>query len=152
ASWPHYFSFMAKSELFKNPLLRWLLVKVGAFPVDRAHPGPSAIKVPVRALKQENKALMIFPTGSRYSADMKGGAILIAKLAKAPIVPAVYQGPGTFWSLFKRKPAIVRFGSPVEPPKGRLTDEALATFSDQLQEKFAALDHAINPDYKYIPD
>ena len=39
---------------------------------------------------------MIFPTGSRYSADMKGGAILIAKLAKAPIVPAVYQGPGSF--------------------------------------------------------
>ncbi|ONG00418.1 1-acyl-sn-glycerol-3-phosphate acyltransferase, partial [Lacticaseibacillus rhamnosus] len=99
AAWPHHFSFMAKSELFKNPLLRWLLVKVGAFPVDRAHPGPSAIKVPVRALKQEGKALMIFPTGSRYSADMKGGAILIAKLAKAPIVPAVYQGPGTFWSL-----------------------------------------------------
>ena len=65
AAWPHHFSFMAKSELFKNPLLRWLLVKVGAFPVDRAHPGPSAIKVPVRALKQEGKALMIFPTGSR---------------------------------------------------------------------------------------
>ncbi len=143
---------MAKSELFKNPLLRWLLVKVGAFPVDRAHPGPSAIKVPVRALKQEGKALMIFPTGSRYSADMKGGAILIAKLAKAPIVPAVYQGPGTFWSLFKRKPIIVRFGKPVDPPKGRLTDEALAAFSDELQENFAALDHAINPHYKYVPD
>lgn len=152
ASWPHHFSFMAKSELFKNPLMRWLLVKVGAFPVDRAHPGPSAIKVPVRALKDEHKALMIFPTGSRYSADMKGGAILIAKLAKAPIVPAVYQGPGSFWSLFKRKPAIVRFGAPVEPPKGKLTDEALAAFSDKLQKNFNALDYAINPEYKYVPD
>ena len=85
---------------------------------------------------------MIFPTGSRYSADMKGGAILIAKLAKAPIVPAVYQGPGSFWSLFKRKPAIVRFGAPVEPPKDKLTDEALAAFSDKLQENFNALDYA----------
>ncbi|MGO1455168.1 MAG: lysophospholipid acyltransferase family protein, partial [Lacticaseibacillus paracasei] len=42
--------------------------------------------------------------------------------------------------------------APVEPPKGKLTDEALAAFSDKLQENFSALDYAINPEYKYVPD
>ena len=50
-----FFIYGQRVELFKNPLMRWLLVKVGAFPVDRAHPGPSAIKVPVRALKTNTK-------------------------------------------------------------------------------------------------
>ena len=28
-------SYMAKKELFKNPILRWILNALGAFPVDR---------------------------------------------------------------------------------------------------------------------
>ena len=46
----------------------------------------------------------------------------------------------------------MRFGAPVEPPKGKLTDEALAAFGDKLRENFNALDYAINPEYKYVPD
>jgi 1-acyl-sn-glycerol-3-phosphate acyltransferase len=96
---PRDATFMAKKELFKNPILRYILVHAHAFPVDRAHPGPSAIKTPVKALKKEGRVLIMFPSGTRYSEELKGGASLIAKLSKAPLVPFVYQGPLTFGGL-----------------------------------------------------
>lgn len=49
---PKKFSFMAKEELFKNPILRYILVHANAFPVDRKNPGPSVIKTPVNWLKK----------------------------------------------------------------------------------------------------
>jgi len=49
---PMKFSFMAKEELYKNPVLRYILKHANAFPVDRNHPGPSAIKTPVKFLRK----------------------------------------------------------------------------------------------------
>ena len=37
---------------------------------------------PVQQIKENQKALVIFPTGTRYSNEMKGGAVMIARLAK----------------------------------------------------------------------
>lgn len=51
AASPKKFSFMAKEELFKNPILRFILKHANAFPVDRKNPGPSVIKTPVKLLK-----------------------------------------------------------------------------------------------------
>src|SRR5699024_9222774 len=95
ASYPMRFTFMAKKEIFNNPLVRWLAEKMNAFPVDRENPGPSAIKTPVKTLKEGNLSLMMFPSGTRHATDLKGGAITIAKLSGKPIVPAVYSGPYT---------------------------------------------------------
>lgn len=149
---PRKFSFMAKEELFKNPILRWILNHANAFPVNRANPGPSAIKVPVRTLKEGKLAVMIFPSGSRYTEQLKGGAVLIAKLAKVPIVPAVYQGPVKFSHLFLRKRITVRFGDPITVPAGRMTDELTAQIGAQMQKSFDAIDQAIDPTFKYVPD
>ncbi|MBA1394520.1 1-acyl-sn-glycerol-3-phosphate acyltransferase, partial [Lactobacillus sp. XV13L] len=66
-------AFMAKKELFKNPVLRFILTHANAFPVDRKHPGPSVIKTPVRDLTARNLSLIMFPSGTRYSNDLKGG-------------------------------------------------------------------------------
>ena len=52
AIYPKKFSFMAKKELFKNPIAAYFLKKLNAFPVDRKHPGPSAIKKPVQILQK----------------------------------------------------------------------------------------------------
>ncbi|WP_439646229.1 lysophospholipid acyltransferase family protein [Secundilactobacillus odoratitofui] len=100
---PKKFSFMAKIELFKNPVLRWILKHANAFAVDRDHPGPSAIKTPVRLLKKKRFILNHVSIWTRHSQDLKGGVAVIAKLAKVPIVPTVYQGPLTFKQLFTRK-------------------------------------------------
>ena len=40
AVWPKKFSFMAKKELFKNPIASKFLKALNAYPVDRKNPGP----------------------------------------------------------------------------------------------------------------
>lgn len=112
AIYPKKFSFMAKEELFKNKFANWFLRKLNAYPVNRVHPGPSAIKVPVKELRQSDLSTIIFPSGSRYSSELKGGALMIAKLANVPLVPAVYQGPLSFSSLFQERNVRLRLEIP----------------------------------------
>lgn len=141
AASPKQFSFMAKKELFKNPALRWLITNMNAFPVDRDNPGPSAIKTPIKSLKETDLGLVVFPTGTRHSSELKGGAVTIAKMSKKPIVPAVYSGPLTFSDLIKRKKAVVRFGEPfyVERKVEGVKDTT-AYYSEKIQQAFEELD------------
>ncbi|WEV70298.1 1-acyl-sn-glycerol-3-phosphate acyltransferase [Lactobacillus sp. ESL0785] len=152
AASPKEFMFMAKIELFKNPLLRFILKHAHAFAVDRKHPGPSALKIPIKGLKKGNYSLIIFPSGTRHSAELKGGTLAIAKLSGAPIVPVVYQGPITFGGLLKRQPLDVCFGKPMQiDRKMRLSHENEALFDQQLQTAWDQIDQEHNPAFRYIP-
>lgn len=151
AASPKKFSFMAKKELFKNPVLKWILVHANAFAVDRDNPGPSAIKTPIKILKKDDLSLIMFPSGTRHSAKLKGGATLIAQLSGKPLVPAVYQGPLSFSGLFSRKKTIVNFGEPIYiDRKHKLTEEYQKELEQQIQAAFDKLDQEVNPDFKYI--
>ena len=142
---------MAKKELFKNPILRWILVHANAFSVDRENPGPSVIKIPVNNLKKTELGVIMFPSGSRHSQEMKGGAMMIAKLSGAPLVPMVYQGPVKFGDLFKRNNVKMAFGDPIYVDKKiKLTDETMAEFGDTLTEAFDKTDKSIDPTWVYI--
>ncbi len=141
AAYPHRFSFMAKQELFNIPVLNWIIRGLNAFPVDRKKPGVSAIKTPVNYLKNNELNVLIFPTGSRYSTELKGGAITIAKLGKSKIVPAVYSGPLTIKDLLLRKKATVAFGQPFEiKRKIEGVDDVNAYYSEVMQNSFDALE------------
>lgn len=142
ASYPRRFMFMAKKELFDNKILAWCIKQMNAFPVDRENPGISAIKKPVARLKKDELSLVIFPTGSRFSDDIKGGATTIARLSKKPIVPAVYCGPKSISELFKRKPTIVRYGKPfyVERKMDGVSD-INAYYSEKIQNAFEELEN-----------
>lgn len=151
AVWPKKFSFMAKKELFKNPIANKFLRALNAYPVDRKNPGPSAIKTPVKNLRNGDLSTIIFPSGSRYSAKLKGGATLIAKLANVPLVPTVYQGPLSFGKLFSRRPRQIAFGKPIViDRKKRLNEEYQADLEKQMQTAFDELDKQIDPNFKYI--
>lgn len=150
AAFPHVYSTMAKQELFGSKIIGWLLRKLHAFPVNREKPGPSALKQPVAILKEGKRNVLIFSTGSRYDSGIKGGTSAMARLAKVPIVPVVFQGPFTFGRLLKREKGIVRFGDPIELPKGvRLNKEELAEIDRKLFESFDQLDKEINPNFVY---
>lgn len=151
AAFPKHFIFMAKIELFKFPPLAWLIRAAGAFPVDRENVGPSVIKVPVRELKSGDRSLIMFPSGSRHSAELKSGTILIAKMSGKPIVPAVYQGPVKFSQLFKRNNTTINFGEPiVVDRKDKLDKENITKYTQMIQDAFDRLDQEINPDFVYI--
>lgn len=151
AASPMEFSFMAKKELFKNPILRYILVHAHAFPVDRDNPGPSAIKTPVNDLKKNGLSLIMFPSGTRYSDDLKSGAFVIAKLAGKPIVPAVYQGPLSFKDLLKRKSLKITFGEPyLIERKQKINEETTAKLTQDLDQRFEQLDLELDPNFKYL--
>ena len=143
--------FMAKSELFKNPVLRFILNHAHAFPVDRKNPGPSALKVPVKGLRKGKLSLIIFPSGTRHSAELKGGALVISKMSKKPMVPVVYQGPLSFKGLLKRKPMEVNFGNPITiDKKTKLTHENEQIIYKQLEDAWDQLDKELNPNFHYV--
>ncbi|MBF0780027.1 MULTISPECIES: 1-acyl-sn-glycerol-3-phosphate acyltransferase [unclassified Granulicatella] len=144
AASPKQFCFMAKKELFKNPLLRWLIKSMNAFPVDRENPGPSAIKIPVTHLKEGKLGLIMFPSGTRHSQESKQGAAMIARLAKVPIVPAVYHGPFTFKNLLKRHKTHVLFGEPIYMN----TKEDQLQFPDLIKQQFEKLDYEMSKKIK----
>lgn len=151
AARPKKFAFMAKEELFKNPIIRFILVHANAFPVNRQKPGPSAIKTPVKLLKNTDLSLIMFPSGSRYSSELKGGMTVIARMAKVRIVPCVYQGPLTLGSLFLRKKVIVRFGDPIDISDVKKSDKAgIAVVDERLMNAFNQLDYEVNPEFRYV--
>lgn len=149
-AWPKKFSFMAKKELFENPLFSFILTRCNAFPVDRDNPGPSAIKTPVRTLKNTDLSVMVFPSGSRYSDELKGGAALISKMGKVKIVPAVYQGPLTFSRLWTKRRVTVRYGEPIDISDiKKMNKEGIEEVERRMQAAFNDLDNKINPDFVY---
>ena len=151
AAYPKHFIFMAKIELFKFPPLAWLIRAAGAFPVDRENVGPSVIKVPVRELKSGSRSLIMFPSGSRHSDELKSGTILIAKMSGKVIVPAVYQGPVKFSQLFKRRNTTINFGEPiVVDRKDKLGKENITKYTQMIQAAFDRLDHEVDPDWVYV--
>ena len=150
AARPKKFAFMAKEELFKNAFLRFILKNANAFSVNRAKPGPSAIKTPIKILKETDLSLIMFPSGTRHSTALKGGMAMIAKMAKVRVVPVVYQGPVTLKDLFKRKKVVIRFGEPIDVSDiKKLNAEGLQLIEERVQGAFDNLDKAIDPTFKY---
>lgn len=87
--------FMAKSELFKYPVLGDLLRSVGAFPVSRGTADRTAIKRAFELLK-EKRVINIFPEGGRSEDGKLGplqkGAVMIALRSRATVIPTALTG------------------------------------------------------------
>lgn len=82
---------VAKKELFKNPVLRFILNKLSVIPVNRENPDVSTIKKIMRVLR-EGEVLGIFPEGTRHKdrdsfADAKAGLGMFAVKGKSIVIP-----------------------------------------------------------------
>lgn len=110
---PH---FMAKAELFRVPVLGWLVRKLGAFPVSRGKGDVGAVKHAVKLLK-EGRCVGMFPQGTRCAGKelrdcrIKYGAGLIAAHAKAQVLPVYIKMKDRKWRFFRRVDVIV--GEPI---------------------------------------
>ena len=121
---PKHIHFMAKKQLFDMKVLGPLVSNLNAFPVDRENPGPSVIKIP-RQLIKEGKIVGIFPSGTRSTenSELKQGAITIAQLSKAQIVPAAYVGPRNVGEVMKRQKGYLIYGEPFTVGAGKESRE-----------------------------
>lgn len=141
AAAPKQFIFMAKKELFKDRGFGWWISKCGAFPIDRQNPGMAAIKYPVNMLKKSNRSLVMFPSGSRHSSELKGGVAVIAKSAKVKLMPATYVGPMTIKGLLAGERIDVAFGNPIDVSDiKRMDDTGTAEVTRRIEVEFARLD------------
>lgn len=87
--------FMAKSELFRIPVLGPILPKVCAFPVKRGTPDREALRNALNLLA-EGQVVVVFPEGTR-SPDgnlqkPELGIGLLALRSGAPVVPVAFIG------------------------------------------------------------
>jgi 1-acyl-sn-glycerol-3-phosphate acyltransferase len=117
-------TFMVKKEAIDIPIVGKILLKCGAFPVDRSKGDICAIKTAIEVLKQ-NKVLSVFPEGTRHRdgkfRDVKKGASLIAIKAESIIVPVRIIGN---YRLFSKM--TLRIGEPIN---------AIGYNKEQLTEK-----------------
>ncbi len=104
---------MAKDQLFRIPVVGWLLKKAGIFPVKRGGNDLTAMKTAIRALN-EGCRLLVFPEGTRVDTEgggeAKGGVTVMAVRTKTPMVPVYCGGKHKFL----RKTTVV-FGEPYTP-------------------------------------
>lgn len=137
--------YMAKKELFQSRFLKWFMQSLNAFPVDRENPGPSAIKTPMRLIRDGN-IVGIFPSGTRTTEEvpLKRGAVTIASYARSPIVPAAYSGPNTFAELLRWQRPKVIFGKPIYLSTDLPKKEALEAMMIELNDALEGLSKQLN--------
>lgn len=101
--------YMAKAELFRIPLLGWLIKQFGAFPVTRGGVSREAIRYSLKLLN-EGRMMGIFPEGSRKNAGGMGkkGAASLALKSNATVIPVAIIGN---YKIFQRM--IMVYGKPI---------------------------------------
>ena len=119
---PRPIYFVAKRELFKNPILGWFLNCMGAFPVRRGEADEESVGTAL-ALLERGQAVVIFPEGTRIRAGSlaqpKRGVGRLALQSGAPVVPIAITGSEHARDGWKIKPVRVhvRCGPPLTYPR-----------------------------------
>ncbi|MCW6653141.1 1-acyl-sn-glycerol-3-phosphate acyltransferase [Aerococcaceae bacterium NML210727] len=145
-------AFMAKVSVFKFKPIAYILKKGYVFPVNRDKPSATSIKHAVKVLNETGYHLGIFPSGTRYSTEIKSGTAFIQKLSKKAIVPVAIQPPIGFWQFITRRRAKIAFGAPIPFDEAVKYDkEKLAEVDALIAKRFDQLDKQLDANYVYIP-
>ena len=120
-----HFTFLAKAELFKNPILGFLIGNkgLGAIPINRGHSDLGAIREALKTIANGH-GLGIFPQGTRSRDNtptpMLTGTALIAIRANVPVLPVYIDAP------YRRFHHVdIRVGKPIDlSDLGRRCDSA----------------------------
>ena len=147
--------FLAKSELYRNPVLGWLLRAAGQIPVYReSRDAAQALQAAVAAMR-DGAAIAIYPEGTTTRnpdfspMKAKSGVARLAALTGAPVVPVGMWGPQLLFAGGRPGPfrrgirVVVRAGPPIDlglEPDASLEainaarDKVMAAVGDLVQE------------------
>jgi 1-acyl-sn-glycerol-3-phosphate acyltransferase len=147
--YPRHVHYMAKAELYRNPLLRLVLDKGGAFAVHRGERDPESFKAAVRYAR-DGGVVAMFPEGTRrvkglrkkHAARPHPGAARIALAAGVPLVPAAIRGTDR---LTRLGPVRVAYGAPIDSGEfdGRTRREAANVLTERLMEEIEKLEASL---------
>ncbi len=148
---PRWVYFVAKEELFKNPLLRPIIRWSGAVSAPRRGGAADKKKTALQAEKilEEGLTLCIFPEGKRsVDAELipgKFGPVVISAQTGAPFLPVGIIGTervkGLSWP-WRRPHVIINIGKPFQlscSGAGRLTRGQMKEMTDLMMRKIAEL-------------
>lgn len=138
-------SFLAKSELFRNPFFNWLIRSLNAFPVRQGAGDVGAVKETISRL-QQGHLLNIYPEGSRTEdgelLPIQAGAALVIRRAGVPVVPCVLDGSYDAWpkgrKVFRPHPIRVVYGPPMDLSKQKPA-EIVKTIDETFRRMLAGL-------------
>ncbi|SNX55423.1 lysophospholipid acyltransferase family protein [Thermoanaerobacterium sp. RBIITD] len=133
--------FMAKVELFKNPLFSFILSKgLGAFPVKRGTSDLTAIKTALKHLKKGH-AIGIFPEGTRSKTGKlqkaEPGVSLLSVKGSAPVLPV---GIKSNYRLFSK--ITIKIGKPIyfyEYKSSHLTSQDMTNIGEKIMMEISKL-------------
>jgi glycerol-3-phosphate dehydrogenase (NAD(P)+) len=114
--------FVAKRELFRNPLVGWFLNCMGAFPVRRGQSDEESMRTSLQLLAR-GEAVVVFPEGTRIVNGSLGrpkrGVGRLALQSGAPVVPVAVAGSEHARDGCRIKPVKVhvRCGAPLTFPR-----------------------------------
>jgi len=141
-------SFLARADVFRLPVLSWLLPRLYAIPVERGTGDLSAIKGAIRALER-GMAFGIFPEGTRSRSGrlqpFKTGVAAIAFRTGSPVVPVAVVGSEKAWpvgrKLFRlRRPIRVVYGDPIPVPrKTKVSHQELENLTREIEARVREL-------------
>ena len=147
-----YVRFMAKKEIFDNPLAGPLMRGMHHISVDRSK-GSASLVAALRALK-DGEIIGIFPEGtisvSFEIKELKTGAVRLAQGAGVPVIPTIIWGSQRLWTKKVKRnlaqrgvPITVLFGEPLFFDKESNIEEgeailraAMVKMLHQVQEKY----------------
>lgn len=139
-SCPRPIRYMAKAELFKNSFLKKLLTALGAYPVKRGEADLNAIKLTLKLLK-ENKAIGLFPEGTRIKTGQFGkanpGVAMFAIKSGKVVIPTLITGKYRLFSKIK-----IKYGQPIDfnkYKKEKMTNEDYFELSQLVIQKLYEL-------------
>lgn len=134
---------LAKSSIWKNPVLARLMTDMGHLPVDRGAGDSGAIEAAVAALA-DGDCVGVFPEGTRsLGRDMRarsGGGRLLLAVPQARLVCARVTGTTDVVRLPTRPGITVEFFLPADGPRG--DDESAA---DVMKRVLAEIRHGARP-------
>jgi 1-acyl-sn-glycerol-3-phosphate acyltransferase len=134
-------SFMAKAELFKIPVLGFIIKACGAYPVKRGIVDKNTIKTACKKLSNDN-CIGIFIDGTRQkngrvNKPKQGAALLAFKNQKLLLPVAIVNSHRLirfkfFIPLFSK--IVIKVGEPVQPPQSSSKND-LNSVTIYLQDK-----------------
>jgi 1-acyl-sn-glycerol-3-phosphate acyltransferase len=142
--------FMAKSQLFGNPILNIIFKYGGVFPVRRGFNDVEAFKTAHSVLDREGTLLMYAEGGRSRTGDLgepKRGVGKIALESGAPVVPVAIHGSAHVrgWRRFQFPKVTIQYGEPltfpaVADPSREQQQEVANKVFDEVRKMYVALE------------
>jgi 1-acyl-sn-glycerol-3-phosphate acyltransferase len=152
-------NFMAKAELFRVPVLGWVIRKCHSFPVRRGEADMAAMRTAVHLLRS-GETVTIFPEGQRSPngklQEPEAGVGIIVRRAGVPVVPVALIDTDCMLprrSLYIRFSRVkVIFGEPItfDAPEYSGKD-GTRRIGERIMSEIAALLNEHSPPPTYTP-